>query len=196
MNKENEEKLSKEEIVDIISYHIDNEMIMNVKRDILHNNVVIEGFPLKLSDRLLLITRAVDFCYDGCVILRLEDVTDAYSKEYIAYYEEICKKEGSLDKAKVNNPITDIIDYNTVLKQLIGYEKYISIQCELEDNELDYSIGRISKVEGNIVYFNHFDLEGKWEKEERKIPIEKITMIEYDDNYCNIFSKYLKCPMK
>jgi hypothetical protein len=141
---------------------------------------------------LLLISEVLDFRDDGCLIMRLKDITDAYSMESEAFYEKICIDEGLRNKAVQENPLTDITDLISVVTQLSNYDKFISIHCEFD--ELYFSIGKISNIKEDMIYFDHFDLEGIWQDEKRIIPINKITLIGINDNYSNTFYKYLNSP--
>ena len=178
------------EIIETIEYHINNEMIIKIKRENIDDNEIL-GFPLGLSEEILLISRVVDFRDDGCLIIRLKDITDAYSLESNSFYEEICKKEGVRAIAQNENPITNISDLHLILSKLVGFKGFVSIQCELEDNELYYVIGEIISVQEKEIKFRSFDLQGKWTDKELSIPIDDITMVGFNDNYSKMFYKYM-----
>ena len=182
---------NKSEIIDIIKYHIENKMIMNIVREKIDKNEKMLGFPLNISKELLLISRIIDFRDDGYEIIRLRDISDAYSKESQAFYEEICIKENLRNKAIQENPVKDITNFISVATQLSNYDKFISIQCEFEDSGLYHSIGKISDIKGHLIYFHHFDLQGIWENEKMVIPIDKITLIGVNSYYANTFYKYM-----
>jgi hypothetical protein len=171
-----------------IKWHIENQMIITIEREKIDKNEKITGFPLMLSEELLMMSKIDDFRDDGFLVMRIEDITDAYSKESDAFYEEICVKEGLKQKA-FENPIIDIAGFASVLKQLVCYNKFVTIQCEFEDDELYYSIGKITKFEDNVVSFNNFDKMGIWEETERIIPTDKVTLISIEDYYSNMFYK-------
>jgi hypothetical protein len=182
---------SASEIAQNIEGHIEKEMFMIVKREQIDENEEICGFPLALSDNLLVMSKIADFHDEGFSIMRTADISDAFSRESDAFYEEICKKEGLLKKAH-ENPIKDATDFAIVLRQLIDCDKYVSILCEYADDELFYSVGEIAYIENNIVHFNNFNRMGDWEDTERLIPIDKITLVSIGDYYANMYYKYVK----
>ena len=193
MQEEHQEKIqnnNSENTIQTIEGHIENEMIITIEREQVDKNERIIGFPLVLSNELLVMSKIVDFHDEGFVVIRVQDITDAYSKEHDVFYEEICIKEGL--KGKVDeSPIKEAMDFASVLRQLLNYNKFISIQCEFEDNELYYSIGRISSIEADAVHFDNFDKMGVWEDDKRLIPLNKISLVGIGDYYSSIFHKYL-----
>ena len=183
-------KSSRQEIIQIVNDHIESEWIIMIERTGIDENEKIEGFPLILSSDLLVMTRIIDFHDEGFVVIRVEDITAAYSKESDAFYEKICVKEG-LRERKNENLIVNVTDFTCVLEQLLDYRKFITVQCEIEKNELSFSIGKILDIDSNIVCFSNFDKMGVWEDSNRMIPIDKITLINIGDYYSNIFYKYM-----
>ena len=183
--------MQENKIVQTIRGHIENKMILTIERKQLDNNEGITGFPLILSDSLMMLLKIVDFRNEGFLIIRMEDITDAYSKKSDAFFEKICIKEG-LTEETLENPIIDLTDFICVFKQLFNYNKFITVQCEEEDNELFYSIGKISKIEANGIHFKNFDKMGVWEDDERIIPINKISSVSFNDHYSNMYYKYMK----
>jgi len=194
MQKEHQEKTPKnniEEIIQTIKDHIENKMFIRIERAQIDENEKIEGFPLFQSEKLLLISKVVDFRDEGFLIMRIEDITEAYSKESDTFYEEICVKEG-LQTKMTENPITDITDFTSVIRQLFDYNKFITIQCEYTKNELYYSIGTISSIGKDVIKFNNFDKMGIWEDTERLISLNEITLVSIEDYYSSVFYKYVK----
>ena len=192
--EERSEKIPREradEIIQAINDHIEHQMLIRIERAQIADKENLEGFPLILSKDLLFMSHIVDFHDEGFVIIRTEDITDAYSRESISFYEEICVNEGLLERAK-QEIINNVIDFTSVLKQLFTYEKFVIIQCEMEDNETYFSIGKIIDIDEKNVTFRNFDLMGIWEETQRIVPLNTITLIAFCDNYSSVFYKYVK----
>ena len=88
------------ELHETIQYHIENKMLLNGERTFDNETDVVRGFPIKISEELLLMTVINDFHDEGFVLLRLSDISDAYSKESDAFYEKICISEGLQNKVQ------------------------------------------------------------------------------------------------
>ena len=178
------------EIIESIAGHIENEMLITIERTQADENKI-TGFPLVLSDSLVVMSKIVDFHDEGFVVIRLEDITDTDSKESSVFYEDICINEG-LQKRAYENPIDDVTDFASVLRQLCTYDKFVGVQCEYEDSELFYSLGHVLGVDEGIVHFKNFDTMGVWQDETRKIPLDKVTLVAIEDHYSKMFYKYVK----
>ena len=178
------------ELIEIIQYHIDNKMLLRVERSFDGETDVIQGFPIAMSQKLLFMTVINDFHDEGFAILRLTDVSDAYSKESDTFYEKICTSE------KIGIEISDIVqeitDLTTVLKQLIKYEGFISVQCENQLERCTFYLGKIKAVEQDGIVFKDIDMDGRWDNESHKIIFDEIAQITYGDNYSKMFYKYVK----
>lgn len=182
--------MSSVEIFESLRYHIENEMIIKIKRDNVDSDEFV-GFPILLSDELLLMSKIVDFRNDGCIVFRVSDITDAYSTSDSDFYEKICKQEGLREKSLEGLCVSEVYNLKSVLSQLLDFNGFVSVGCEFEDNELYYSIGKLVRVERDILYLRHFGLDGQWEEEDREIEISKISFVSFNDSYSKFFYKYM-----
>lgn len=183
--------LCSSELFKNIKSHSDNKMLLRVERNETIDKEDIIGFPISVSEKLLLMSNVVDFHDEGYLVVRMSDIVEAYSLESDAFYEKICSEEGLKTKAFNQNTLKSIADFKDVLNQLLGYPGFISISCDLLDSELYFSIGQVVSVEDEFVEFKHFTPDGIWESNERKIPIEQITSVAFGDNYSKIYFKYM-----
>ena len=180
------------DLLSTIKMHIDNKMLLRVERKSSIDDQCILGFPVSVSNDLLLMSQVVDLRDEGYVILRVSDIVDAYSLKSDAFYEKICSNEGLKSIAFEQNFLKNVSSLKIVLDQLQSYFGFVSIDCSSLDNELIFSIGKIVEVEDECVRFIHFDPSGLWEKNERCIPLNKITSITFGDNYSKMYFKYMK----
>lgn len=178
------------EMLETIKYHIDNKMILNIERIFNNETNSLSGFPVMLSENLLLMTVINDFYDEGFAILRLSDISDAYSKESDTFYEKICISENI--GIRTSDIVQEITDLTTVLKQLIKHEGFISIQCENQIERCTFYLGEINAIEQDGVVFKDIDMDGKWDDEPHKILFDEITQITFGDNYSKVFYKYAK----
>lgn len=175
-------------LYETIQYHMNNKMIINIERVFNVEMDIIHGFPIAMSNELILMSVISDFHDEGFAILRLSDITDAYSTENDAFYEKICISE------KIGNNTTttikDITNLTFVLKQLMNYDGFISIQCEEQIEKCTFYLGKIDIIEYDGVIFKDVGMDGIWDVETHKILFDKITQITFGDNYSKMFYKY------
>ncbi len=178
------------EIYDTVQYHIDNKMIINVERTFNGDVDFILGFPLKISDNLLLINVISDFHDEGYALVRTKDISDVYSKENNGFYEKICKSEniGSDEVSAIN----DISNMLISLNQLKSYDGLLSIQCEGQIEKCTFYLGKIINVNEDSISFKDLDMFGKWDENINNIPLNEITQIVFGDNYSKMFFKYIE----
>ena len=176
------------EIKEIIRYHINNKMILNIERIFCNETDITQGFPIIISKQLLLMTVINDFHDEGFAILKLSDISDAYSKESEVFYEKICISENI--GTKIPDYIKDITDLRSVVKQLQNYKGYVSIQCENQIETCSFYLGKIDAVEQDGVIFRDIDTDGVWDDEVHKILYDKITKITFEDYYSKMYYKY------
>ena len=183
-------KMSMKEIYDTVHYHIDNKMIINVERNFNGDVDTIMGFPLRISDNLLLINVINDFHDEGYSLVRTKDISDIYSKESDKFYEKICKLENvGCGEVKV---INDISNMPISLEQLKNYDGLLSVQCEGQIEKCTFYLGKIIELTSDSILFRALDMFGKWDKDPDNIPIDEITQMTFGDNYSKMFFKYVE----
>ena len=178
------------DLCETIQYHIECKMLMTVERKFDGEIDSIHGFPIMMSTNYLLMTVINDFHDEGFTILRLIDISDAYSKENDAFYEKICIAENiGLGTANV---VHDVTDLSFALMQLKDYRGFISIECENQVEKGTFYLGKIETVETDGVFFQDIDVNGTWDDETHKILFNEITRISYGDNYAKVFYRYVE----
>lgn len=69
----------------------------------------------------------------------------------------------------------------------------INVIIENEDpDDYSFDIGPITEVSDEAVYIRYFDAKGLLNEESTEISWDKITKVEFDSRYINVFSKYLR----
>lgn len=61
----------------------------------------------------------------------------------------------------------------------------------LNEDECEFTIGKIDRVLKKCVYIYHFDADGVWDDEPYRIPYTEITSVSFGTRYVETFSKYL-----
>lgn len=171
----------------IIEQCIEFSTYIDIERNKIEESFI-GGFPLQITDQFLVLSKIYDFRNDGVLILRTKDITNVYSVDENSLYEKICKDEG-LDK--VCNPFVKLDSLCDIILNKDIREHYITIQCEKSDNEQYFSIGLIISADNKNIIMKSFNINGEWENELRKIPLEEITLISVNDYYSKMFFKYM-----
>ena len=175
------------DILETIQYQIIGKLLITIERNCIEKEVL-RGFPLYINSEILIMTKIYDFHDEGIVVLKTSDISDAYSKESDVFFEKMCKQE-KLDK--VSNPFPSCETMYDILSAIDTNIQYITIQCEKEESELYYSIGKLVNVTPAVVTMKTFDTSGRWEEDVRTIPFEAITMISIGDHYSKTYYKYM-----
>lgn len=145
-------------------------------------------FPLIVGERLFLGAEEDDFILDGYSIRKFRDVVKTEIKDDKCL--DIIYAEGLLEH--LITPDVDITDWKTSLTSLQKIGKNIIIEKEsLEEEEVEFAIGKVVKALKNKVLFRAFDADGVWEDELKEIPFSQITSITFGSRYVEVFSKYL-----
>jgi hypothetical protein len=148
-------------------------------------------FPLISNDKLFLGAEEDDFIIDGYSIRRYVDITKVQIKDDMCI--KILQSEGVIDSIKTPN--VDISSWETVFTSLQKMNINVIVENEsLNEDECDFTIGKIDRVFKKCVYIYHFDAEGIWNNEPYRIPYTDITSVSFGTRYVETFSKYLSEP--
>lgn len=179
------------EQIEIIQYHIDNKLLMNIDRCFNGEITSTLGFPICLSKKFILTTVITDFHDEGYAILRTNDIVDAYSKESYSFNEKICVAEGLQDRI-YQSYIKELGSLKQILLQLDKYDGFICIQCEQQTERCSFYMGKIITVADDNVIFKDIGMDGIWDEEAHSILYKDITQVTYGDNYSKMYCKYVK----
>lgn len=182
--------INNKELVEVIQYHIDNKMMLRDER-IFNNDVdILRGFPIKISENLLLMTVVNDFHDEGFAVLRLSDVSDAYSTDSDVFFEKICISEGLQNKIR-QCVVKDICSIKRIFQQMANYDGFISVQCEAQREKCTFFLGKIKEIGDEGIDFMDIGTDGKWDDEVHMISYRDITQVEFEDNYSKTLYKYV-----
>jgi hypothetical protein len=66
------------------------------------------------------------------------------------------------------------------------------IECEDRDEDVeDFFIGKVVSISDGVVQFDHFDGLGHWEQSAATIPLDEITLLQFETPYIQRFWKYV-----
>lgn len=174
-----------------IKFHLDNKKFCKVKRQVAidtfeYNN----GYIVDNSEDFILMLESDDFKVLGYLVFHISTIVQIRFNNNDKYYNKIMDWENQTDNVKKKHNI-DLTNWTTIFRTIkkAGYNVIIENE-DPEDKTFD--IGPIIKTTKSAVYINYFNAKGILDTEITKIPFDKITIAQFDNNYINVFSKYLR----
>lgn len=149
----------------------------------------VHGCLLDISNKWILVQNISEFHLDGYSIIRKTDINKIRYDERDRYFEKILKKEGARKKVSKKYEI-GLTDLSIIFESLKKTKLNIIVECENKKDDI-FVIGKIAQINEDSIAMHHFDACGKWAKQSKIIYYSKITIIGVDQEYINIFSKYL-----
>ena len=99
--------------------------------------------------------------------------------------------EALLDGLKLDLRI-DLTSIQSAIESIAREYGRLIIECEDRDEDIeDFYIGQAISIGGDSVQFDHFDGLGRWEKSAASIPLEEITLLQFETPYIHRFWKYV-----
>lgn len=155
------------------------------------SNPRLNGYLLELSDSLGLMHCFDDFEPDGYTVFRVEDVTEVRSGQYERHWEQMLAGEGLLGGLNVDLRM-DLTSMQSAIESIDREYGRLIIECEDREEDVeDFYIGQVVSVGKDVVQFDHFDGLGKWEKSTASIPLDEITLLQFETPYIHRFWKYI-----
>lgn len=150
-----------------------------------------EGFVFSYSDDFVFMSDLSDFNYDGFVVLRKADIVEIRCTDSEKYFENILRKENILRQVRLQKreyPFR-LASMEKMFKNLRDMKIPVIVE-NLYDEEEEFLIGPIKKVESDTVYLKYFNTIGEFDKELLAVDFDKITFFSFDSPYANLFYKY------
>lgn len=150
-----------------------------------------EGFVFSYSDDFVFMSDLSDFNYDGFVVLRKADIVEIRCTDSEKYFENILRKENILRQVRLQKreyPFR-LASMEKMFKNLRDMKIPVIVE-NLYDEEEEFLIGPIKKVESDTVYLKYFNTIGEFDKELLGVDFDKITFFSFDSPYANLFYKY------
>jgi hypothetical protein len=155
------------------------------------SNPRLNGYLLDVSNSLGLMHCFDDFEPDGYTVFRVDDVSDIRSDRHERHWDRMLKSEGLLGGLNLTAPI-DITSIHKVIDSIARQYRRLIVECEERREDLeDFYIGQVASVDDDILRFDHFDGLGQWEKTTASIPLDEITLLQFETPYIQRFWKYL-----
>ena len=148
------------------------------------------AFIIGMSDELVLAKEIDDFVVRGFLIFPINHISKLRRNRNDIFYEKICKTE-KLIEPNIKNHNIDLSSWKTVFESIAKLGFNVIVRNEYSEDDT-FDIGPIIKITSKKIDINYFDAKGNLDNEITEIPWNKITLVEFDDIYINLMSKYLK----
>ena len=180
--------MKKSEIIQIINDSIENKNLCRVGYK--YNDFLKFLFPLLANEKLFLSSKEEDFEFGGYHIGKISNVDTIDIRTDGDRLFEIIKAEGLSKYFDI--PDVNLFDWKSVFESLQKRNGYIIVKCEKDyDTEYAFTIGKIIKINTKGIIMKDFNCDGEWYEDVFNIPFSKITCVEFNSRYCNIFSKHI-----
>lgn len=148
------------------------------------------AFIIDYSDKLILVKEVDDFVKRGFFIFPIKQISKLRRNQSDIFYEKICIDE-KIVEPNIQSHNINLDSWKTVFESISKLGFNVIVRNEYSNADT-FEIGPIIKITKKKVDLNYFDSRGILNNETTEIPLNKITLVEFDDIYINIMSKYLK----
>lgn len=174
----------------LLQQYISKEESLKFFRTFNGNEDNLYGYLLAEKGNFMLIRGSKDFHLDGYYILRKDQVDSIRCSSVEKTTKRIMKKEG-ISKNILTIPMLTLAGWQEIFQQVKKRDYHVIIESKLEE-ELDFNIGPVKKMNKTSVYIQFYDAKGKLDDFLTVIPYESIVKLEFLDGYSSTFRKYLK----
>ena len=174
-----------------IKYHLDNKKYCKVERQVAEDSFEYShGYIVDNSGNFVLMQEADEFRTLGYVVFPVSTITHIRFNNNDKYYDKIMRLEKQVDNV-FNKHKIDLTDWKSIFKTIKKVGFNVIVENENPEDE-SFDIGPIIKITKTAVYIQYFNAKGYLNTEPTKITFDKITIAKFDDQYVNVFSKYLR----
>ena len=149
------------------------------------NDTVITGTVVAESENLILIHQVDDFQFDGYIVLRQRDLTQAGTSDWERHEEKIMRAEKLWQNPPKSVRSLPLDDWRALLTAFVG--KTVIVENERKE---DFLIGPVVSCDERAVNLHLFDATGEWQDVERMV-YRDITCVQFGDRYSTIHARHL-----
>ncbi|MCA9262015.1 MAG: hypothetical protein KDA61_22510 [Planctomycetales bacterium] len=154
----------------------------------------LNGFLVAVSPELAVMHCFHDFMPDGFSVIRLEDVVNVRSGKYERHWKRMLQQEGLLSALEAI-PVVDLSSMRSAIDSIASQYKGLIIECEDDEgDDIDFYIGAVLSSSDSQISIHAFDALGVWDSQPSEVPVEEISLVQFDTPYLNTFWKYLAGP--
>jgi hypothetical protein len=174
-----------------IKYHCDNKKYCRVKRQVAKDTFLnFDGYIVDFSSNFIVMQEINDFRVLGYYIFPISAVVEIRYNNMDKYLDKMLIWEKQIDKVINKYPI-NLTDWTAIFKSIKKFGFNVIVDYEAPGDEY-IIIGPITKITKTAVYIQFIDTTGYLSSDSTREPFDRITAVRFDDNYVNVFSKYIR----
>lgn len=174
-----------------IKYHLDNKKFCKVLRKVAEGTFEYsDGYIVDSSSDFVLMQEVGEFDVLGYLVFSISSISQIRFNNNDKYYDKIMQWEKQVDNVSKKYQI-DLSNWTSIFKSIRKAGLNVIIENENPKDD-SFDIGPITKVTKTAVYIRYFNAQGYFNLESTKIVFDKITITKFDNQYVNVFSKYLR----
>lgn len=181
--------MKKSSILKRLHKHHDKKRYVRLTREMGYSENLVHGFIVNISEHFIVLQENIDFKILGYMVIPISVVTYVRYNKNDATVDRILREEGQIDK--VNNRYElDLSSWQTLCADL--QQTGLTVISECEQPERNYfCIGKIENAGKKHLSIRYFNAEGILDKKDTRHKYKWITKLRFDDQYANVFSKYV-----
>lgn len=174
-----------------LQFHLSNKKYCTIKRQTGETDFVTSnGYILDYSNDFVLMQQVMDFKCLGYIIFPMYTLKEVRFNNNDKYYNKILVWEKEVELVSKKYDI-DLMDWTTIFKTIKKTGLNVIIENE-DPNDESFDIGPIIRITKTAVFIRYFNARGYLNAEPTKIRYDQITIVQFDNPYINVFSKYLR----
>jgi hypothetical protein len=146
-----------------------------------------EGFPLVVSNNLVLMRTVLDFRADGFSVMRLTDIHEVRENESQVFLLHVLRSEGRLENLAPPKPIL-LRSWRTVLESVKAHYRTAIIECEHSDD--GFLLGELSETDEEETSLYYIFGDGTREAGLTNVAHDEITLVRFGEDYINLLGRY------
>jgi hypothetical protein len=151
-----------------------------------------DGVVTQIKRDFIVLREAIDFDFDGIIILPKKFIKGYRDGRYEQCYNEILRENGILRKTYSPKWLIACETLPEVMEELRKRDIWPGVEIIFNgDSETAFYLGPVTSATDDYFYLKSYDAAGKWEKE-YKLAYDEIFMIELDSSYCNRFNTHMR----
>ncbi len=171
---------------DFIDRLIADRTLISVRRKRVDSHFI-QGFPLAVSERLVLLQYVYDFHIDGFMLLRLRDISDWKIGDTNMFQRRLLLEEGVFDQVQFDF-MAPIDSFPEFLRSLPPTELVI-VESERTDPPAMH-IGTIASADSRTVAINYITGIARQEDTPRQMVVRDIASCRIRTNYISFYQRH------